>query len=253
MTDTTGPTVLLGFLAGVITLAGLVVARGNIISAFRQSWINDQRGDLAIITSKAAIISSNLLADSSKELEAFTAAMSRIRLRENPDNPEWTNVLGDIDVLRTSLWVNHGIRHDVTALIDSIDKRSQRPLKDNWTRTSKGEKRDIRALAAVGVFAAIIALLLVYSFLHPLIQHEQDSTGNSKKISTPISSPPPISVNMVQSNEPLLSLDREVCGRGNISTPVLDTFSDHKVVIRKTRRRVPNSCKATKAGVTSKP
>ena len=179
MSASPGPTVLLGFLAGVITLAGLVVTRGNIISAFRQAWINDQRSDLAIITSKATIISSNISSDMSKDFESFTAAMSRIRLRENPDNPEWSVVLRDIAELRNALWVNRGSHHDVTNLIDAIDLNAQRPLKDNWTRTSEGEKRDISALKWVRAMAIVIAILLLASFFVPLALGSEESNDDT--------------------------------------------------------------------------
>jgi hypothetical protein len=162
MADTTTVTVALGALAGAITLIGALITRGNLVSGFRQSWINDQRNDLAIIASKATIISSNLVYDKARDLEAFAQAMSRIRLRDNPDSPEWSYVIPEIEKLHHDLWVNLSRAHDVSTRLRDIDRLSQRPLKDNWKVTSRGELIHVIALVAVGILIVTIVLYAAF-------------------------------------------------------------------------------------------
>lgn len=163
MADTSAITISLGLLAAAITLAGALVTRGNLISGFRQTWINDQRSDLAVITSKATIISSNLRYDKTSDLESISAAISRVKLRENPKKPEWNDVIAAIDDLNAELWSNISIKHDVTRLVDRINDRSRIPLKRNWTKTSYGETIYIIALIAIGAFIVLVIILLIQS------------------------------------------------------------------------------------------
>ena len=163
MADTSAITISLGLLAAAITLAGALVTRGNLISGFRQTWINDQRSDLAIITSKATIIASDLRYDKTSDLESLSSAISRVKLRENPTKPEWDAVITAIDDLHAKLWNNISIKHDVASLVDRINEKSRLPLKRNWTKTSYGETIYIIALIAIGAFIVLVIILLIQS------------------------------------------------------------------------------------------
>lgn len=151
-------TILLAMLTGALAFLGSVITRGNLISGFRQNWINDQRADLATISAKATVLSSNESKDWGKDVEAFAAAFSRIRLRENPLENEWTEVIDKITELHTELWNKKGAPHDVTALLKGIDLKAQKPLKENWSQTSKGEPAYRRGIATVIVVAVLVAV-----------------------------------------------------------------------------------------------
>lgn len=152
--------IMVAVMAGAITLVGSMVTRGNLVSGFRQSWINDQRADLATIAAKATLLSSNLSSDWAGDIEAFMAAFSRIRLRENPDKPEWKKVLDEIDALYRLLWLKKGHVHDVTQNLAMISELAQRPLKANWNKTRTGE-----TLYLVVNYGAIACLLVAVGML----------------------------------------------------------------------------------------
>lgn len=150
-------TILLAMLTGSLAFLGAVITRGNLISGFRQTWINDQRADLATILAKATVLSSNESKDWGKDIEAFAGAFSRIRLRENPRKNEWAEVIDKIAELHAELWSKKGEQHDVTVLLKDIDEKSRWPLKENWTQTSKGELAYRRGIWAVIIVAALVA------------------------------------------------------------------------------------------------
>lgn len=157
--DVTVP-IMVAVMAGAITLVGSMVTRGNLVSGFRQSWINDQRADLATIAAKATLLSSNLSSDWAGDIEDFMAAFSRIRLRENPDKPEWKKVLDEIDGLYILLWSKKGHVHDVTQQLAKISELAQRPLKANWNKTRTGE-----TLYLIVNYGAIACLLVAVGML----------------------------------------------------------------------------------------
>lgn len=157
--DVTVP-IMVAVMAGAITLVGSMVTRGNLVSGFRQSWINDQRADLATIAAKATLLSSNLSSDWAGDIEDFMAAFSRIRLRENPDKPEWKKVLDEIDGLYMLLWSKKGHVHDVTQHLAKISELAQRPLKANWNKTRTGE-----TLYLIVNYGAIACLLVAVGML----------------------------------------------------------------------------------------
>lgn len=152
--------VMVAVIAGAITLVGSMVTRGNLVSGFRQAWINDQRADLATIAAKATLLSSNLSSNWADDIEAFMAAFSRIRLRENPDKPEWKDVLDKIGDLYALLWLNKGHLHDVTQQLATISELAQKPLKANWNKTRTGE-----TLYIVVNYGAIACLLVAVAAL----------------------------------------------------------------------------------------
>lgn len=155
-------TVALAVLAGAITLVNPLVTRGNLISGFRQSWINDQRSDLAILCAKATILSSSGSANWALDIEAFEAAASRIRLRQNPGNAsEWKLVIAHIDDLHRELWVNKGRWHDVSVRLKAIQEGALRPLKANWNKTRRGETSHLVSLIIAAAFIAAAAVTLV--------------------------------------------------------------------------------------------
>lgn len=157
-------TILLALLAGAITLVSPLVTRSNLVSGFRQSWINDQRNDLATIAAKATLLSSNTSSDWSKDMEAFVISASRVRLRQNPDKAEeWDGVITSIEDLRKKLWRNKGSWCDVTPELESIQSSSQRPLKDNWNKTRGGETQHLAALIVAAVIIVLAVLALAWS------------------------------------------------------------------------------------------
>ncbi len=153
-------TVLVGLLAGSVALLGSLVSRSNTVSGFRQSWINDQRADIATISSCATIISSNITNDMADYFLDFNASYSRMMLRTNPRKEfEWLTVLTAVDKLHQELWNLKGTQHDITEQLRIIELESRWPLKDNWSKTKHGEREYWIAALVAGL--AIVACLIV--------------------------------------------------------------------------------------------
>lgn len=169
-------TILLALLTGAIGYLGALSTRGNLVSGFRQNWINDQRSDLATIAAKATIMSGNLSADWARDMEALAAALSRVRLRENPDKPEWSPVIDKLVSLQRQLWDNRNREHDVTNLLKDIDELSRIPLKQNWTKTQEGEDTYRSGLRLAGWVLASVIAALVTAFMISLILGSNSKT-----------------------------------------------------------------------------
>ena len=113
-------------IAAGAAFVGMVLGKEQKTTEFRQDWINAQRNDIACMLALAANSSENLL-DNAKPRANFDEAFARVRLRENPDTPEWNFVIAELCRLRSAS------DQRVVAL-------TQRLLKDEWMRVRGGER-----------------------------------------------------------------------------------------------------------------
>jgi hypothetical protein len=181
--------ILVAFLAGGITLVNPLVTRSNLVSGFRQTWIDQQRGDLAIVVSKAILLSSNHSSNWAQDIEAFEAAASRIRLRQNPKKrAEWAIVILQINELHKELWDKRGHWHDVSDRLNKLQDEAQTPLKDNWNKTRHGE---MVHLVSLGVAAfAIIAAVSALAYSAFTSKDEKDAAGAAVRPVAVLACPP---------------------------------------------------------------
>lgn len=150
-----------------LIIIGVVVVRGTKISEFRQKWIDEQRADLATVMAHASNIASGLTNGSTHfaaDLLAFDLAANRIRLREKPSNPEWKDVLDQIDAIRPKLLLpanapvaNLSIDTEQNVLV----AKSRENLKAEWTRVKDGEAgyRLLIVLGCILTFASVLPLV----------------------------------------------------------------------------------------------
>jgi hypothetical protein len=142
---------------------GHVVVRGTKVSEFRQKWVDDQRADLAIIVSRSYVLLQ--LEKMGAELDPTRAsvwgeleeAALRIKLRENPLQPEWPDVIQRIDHLRASLRREVASLDDVSSLSCGIIALARLRMKREWNLVRDGET-SYRRTAHI-YWVAIIALL----------------------------------------------------------------------------------------------
>lgn len=149
-----------------LIIIGVVVVRGTKISEFRQKWIDEQRADLATVLAHASNIASGLTSGAThfaSDLLAFDLAANRIKLREKPTNPEWKEVIDQIDAIRPKLLLpptapvaSLSIDNEQKALVE----KSRENLKAEWTRVKKGEfgYRLLIVLGCILTFASVLPL-----------------------------------------------------------------------------------------------
>lgn len=124
-------------IAASAAFVGILLGKEQKTTEFRQDWINAQRNDVAAMLALAANASADLTKNA-KARAKFDEALGRVRLRENPDRPEWSSVIEELHRLRSAAFE---LRVPVT-LADSdarIVQLSQRLLKDEWLRVRGGE------------------------------------------------------------------------------------------------------------------
>lgn len=125
-------------IAAGAAFVGMVLGKEQKTTEFRQDWINAQRNDIACMLALAANSSENLL-DNAKPRANFDEAFARVRLRENPDTPEWNFVIAELCRLRSAAFEMR-VSETVTASDQRVVALTQRLLKDEWMRVRGGER-----------------------------------------------------------------------------------------------------------------
>ncbi|WP_022685478.1 hypothetical protein [Sphingomonas phyllosphaerae] len=149
---------------------GHVVLRGTRISEMRQKWIDDQRADLATVVSRAHVLvelakaGSDLNETRAEALGELEAAAYRIKLRENPIKPEWTDVIDRVDWIRDHVRNPDEVGTALSSLSGAIIPSARHRLKQEWTLVRDGETSyqiaSHRYWWLVGLFA-IVALAII--------------------------------------------------------------------------------------------
>lgn len=147
----------------LLLIFGIVVVRGTKISEFRQKWIDDQRGDLALILAHSSRLATGKATDTEDDLLQLDLAAGRIKLREKPRRPEWTDTIAAIDAIRSKVGDvaapdARGV--DVAADQNAMVRSARKRLKDEWNRVRRGEigYRLLIVLAATLTLASLLPL-----------------------------------------------------------------------------------------------
>lgn len=145
-------------IATLMAIFALVVVRGTKVSEFRQKWIDDQRGDLAVILAQSGKLAAATAAPTGNDLVDFDLAAARIKLREKPRSnglrrlvrwitfrsidPEWETPIAKIQLIRNDL-LTRAVPPASGFSMDTLQKElvtlSQIRLKSEWTRVRNGE------------------------------------------------------------------------------------------------------------------
>lgn len=169
---------------------GHVVVRGTKISEFRQAWIDAQRQDLAIVVARAYLLletQPHVPTHEEPRLKAFEEleeAAYRIKLRENPRKPEWTDVIGRVDRIRQLVRDPASTHDQLPCLAGGMLPPARIRLKIEWDLVKEGERSYQRTTRVywryvVGVAALAVAILLLGELLRPAV-HPADhrESGN---------------------------------------------------------------------------
>jgi hypothetical protein len=137
-------------IGGLLAFLGLLVAKENKTSEFRQAWIDALRLDLAKMIANAKTMRAALVADFGDGAELFIAAERHIveinqaavaiKLRLNPAEQANVPILEGLDELSRLTLVTPP--HDKSALIKCEEKiivAAQVVLKNEWNRVRRGE------------------------------------------------------------------------------------------------------------------
>lgn len=170
--------VVAALVAGIFALLGLIIAKENKTSEFRQSWIDALRQDIADYASalnrcnhyehhRLSASNDELLLEYEKllqpELSTAVNAQMRIRLRVNPDDSDEelkrlnTALLQKLDAIQLAF--NDSNFDKASDLLNDLHDTAAPLLKLEWNRVKQGEPTYVRAkqLAASLVVASLLA------------------------------------------------------------------------------------------------
>lgn len=148
----------------LLVIFGIVVVRGTKITEFRQKWIDEQRADLALMLAHSGRVAQGLSSKPEEDLLQFDLAANRLRLRENPNRPEWTEAIAEIDGIRSKLAVAPGATLAVVDIANEqarLTNHARMRLKLEWKRVRTGELgyKLLIGLAATLAFASLLPLI----------------------------------------------------------------------------------------------
>ncbi|WP_156348396.1 hypothetical protein [Sphingomonas sp. Leaf34] len=137
-------------IAAVISLIGLIVAKENKTSEFRQEWINALRESISDAISAVAamhIIADMIIDDDNAEMIAeawrkVSKSLSLVELRLNivePDHLELQGLIRQSEKLIKRGTDGEDISGELELLQDSVTALSQQVLKREWDRVKDGE------------------------------------------------------------------------------------------------------------------
>lgn len=166
------------FIAAVLGFAGLVIAKENKTSEFRQQWIDALRQDLADYIAAVRVIAQDhkrfaSLSGSAEQGVKFaselrdvyfasSSALARIRLRVNPDDPD-----AELKSLNRELlskikeaqdYLAAGDYQPALVVTNHLHLQAAPILKLEWERVKRGEK--IYQLAKWGALVFLAGLLV---------------------------------------------------------------------------------------------
>jgi hypothetical protein len=158
-----------------VSLLGLIVSKEHKVSEFRQAWIDALRAEISSLIAHANAIHGAYAAgfqnlqDAWKvvrpDLVGINEAAARIRLRLNPNEPDATAVLGQVETLEQLL--APGRTRDYVQINEAEKKLvalAQRLLKQEWRRVQRGERiYRVARFTALSISAACIVALLAFA------------------------------------------------------------------------------------------
>jgi hypothetical protein len=144
---------LVAFVAGAFSLLGLIISKEQQVSAFRQSWIDALREDIATLVARAHQIQgygahpvpfnySEFWKETHLDYVELNQASIRIKLRMNPTQPESKPVLeamGKMEALFDRLG-DPSSTDELRQIVNILEKKAPALLKKEWNRVKKGER-----------------------------------------------------------------------------------------------------------------
>lgn len=165
--------VIAALIAGFIAFIGMVIAKENKVSEFRQEWIKDLRGEIAKLFSlygsikKDSELDPNEIKKKKNELNEVIASIL-LHLNQSKKSQNEEKLLADITNLTKK---THEGETNLSELFNELTMSSHAVLKEEWERVKKGEKGYVtikEMLIAFFVFS--ISALLISMLIFLMIQ-----------------------------------------------------------------------------------
>ena len=158
-------------IGGLISLLGLLLSKEQKISEFRQAWVDGLRDDIASLIAHAYFIHDSEnhgvrngpdgFKNIGEHFLAANTAMSRIRLRLNPEEPESIEIEEQIDKLEELIGSDELRKGThLQDLENALIGKSRVLLKKEWNRVRDGE-RIFRSLKIGFVITVAVAVLWI--------------------------------------------------------------------------------------------
>lgn len=173
-------TIIVATIAGAFSLLGLIIAKEQKVSEFRQQWIDALRQDVAEFVAQGNIIHAALLklaeqsspdktkflADNRESYVGINRASTSIRLRLNATESSSKALLNAIRRLEAMLVGELETLHDSSAELEKlnleIEEHAAVVLKSEWESVKTGERQYIVAKWGAGLL--FVGCLIVIAF-----------------------------------------------------------------------------------------
>lgn len=164
--------IIAALIAGFIAFIGMVIAKENKISEFRQEWIKELRGSIVKLYNLygAARVDSGLSVEernaTNNEINEVIATI-RLHLNHGNQSENEKKLLNSINKLNVRVGAGDT---SLTSLFDALTENSHLVLKEEWERVKCGEKNYYRIkdfLFVVFIFCTSLLLisLVVFSMI----------------------------------------------------------------------------------------
>lgn len=187
-------------IAAFIGFVGLVIAKENKTSEFRQAWIDALRAELSQMIANVNAIRGATVAEYESKQDLFNAtrelfinansAATAIRLRLNPAEAECKAILDCIEELEKLTEQKPIDLKACQACEEKMIGTAHAVLKKEWVRVRRGELTF--ALAKWGGFAVAVAMLVWLLFTWASAGLEVTSTGKTRANTPTMQSAPTI-------------------------------------------------------------
>ena len=172
----TASTLTVAFVAGGFSLLGLIIAKEQKISEFRQAWIDALREDIAMYVAKVTIIRAFLeitdpfnpvkfLQDYGDHYDDLNQASFRIKLRVNSTEDESKAVLESMAILEKKLNASSAeikeASSEISGALNRLEIDAPVLLKKEWKRVKSGERTYKAARWVVIVFILLLMVFVV--------------------------------------------------------------------------------------------
>ncbi|HBY5227607.1 hypothetical protein [Klebsiella pneumoniae] len=164
--------IIAALIAGFIAFIGMVIAKENKISEFRQEWIKELRGNIAKLFRLYGMLrkDSGLTPDERTEkFNELNEIIATIGLHLNHGNPSVNEQKLLESISRLNLHVEIG-EASLPSLFDSLTENSHLVLKEEWERVKRGERnyhriKDFLFLVFVFCTSLLLIFLVVFSMI----------------------------------------------------------------------------------------
>lgn len=187
------PDVAIGAIAAAIIVSifsflGLIIAKEQKTSEFRQAWINSLRQEISQLIASANAIHGGLSAGKGNgpvktwetvrpDFVAINQAAANIRLRLNPSEELSRRVVARVDEIEALM--AHGMQPDYRELNEKekqLVAEAADLLKSEWSRVKKGEPNYRAARLFALILIIFLFIIVLISLVNSPVSGQEDNT-----------------------------------------------------------------------------